>query len=83
MNLIKYSITVINLLLIFLLIFIYYKKNTKNNLSEKSIIDFFMKLNNKLKYQKTVPIKSKSYGKKNNYYLYSPVLVQKKNSIMI
>lgn len=86
MNLIKWVIVQIVLFISILLILISIKKKINKKyslLSKKSIIDFFTRYNKNLSYQKPVPIRSKSYGKKNNYYLYSPVLVQKKNSIMI
>ncbi len=86
MKSLKYILITI-LQLIILIIFM--KKSISKNklktikISKKNIINYFLNTNSELKYRKTVPIKSKLYGKNNNYYLYSTVLVQDKNEIMI
>lgn len=72
-----YSIIIIIILLLFL-----YINHIQNNQGLKTkIINFFENLG--YTYQSPVPVRSKSYGPKNDYYIYSTEIVQKNNSVMI
>jgi len=69
-------------IIIILLVFLYlHNTQSSNNNLKKRIINFFEEMG--YKYQPPEPIRSKSYGPNNDYYIYSTAQVQKENTVMI
>lgn len=74
-----YLAAIITILLVFL--YLHNTQSSNNNNLKKRIINFFEEMG--YKYQPPAPIRSKSYGPNNDYYIYSTAQVQKENTVMI
>ena len=74
-----YLAAIITILLVFL--YLHNTQSSNNNNLKKRIINFFEEMG--YKYQPPAPIRSKSYGPNNDYYIYSTAQVIKENAVMV